>query len=145
MKRTVIAIAIVLGSSLLGLAPQANATTTSYYNDCGAKAVVKPANITEYCADAGAGVVTIKWKTWTATKATGTGIFYINGCDPSCAGGKTYKTKVAVTLSGLTKTHGKNYLMRVLVVPSGAKKFVWPPKMKPVPSKVTWVTDFWQG
>src|ERR1019366_9880672 len=104
MKRTAIAISLILGSSLVGLAPLANAITISYYNDCGAKAVIKPVNITEYCADAGAGVINIKWSTWKATKATGTGIFYINGCVPFCGRGIIYKTKVSVTLSGLTKT-----------------------------------------
>jgi|ERR1035437_4912617 hypothetical protein len=145
MKRTVVAIAVILGSSLVGLAPLANATSISYYNDCGAKAVIKPANITEYCADAGAGVIKIKWSTWKATTATGTGTFYINGCVPYCGRGIIYKTKVAVTLSGLTKTHGKNYLMRVRVVPTGNKRFVWPPKMKPIPGNVTWLTDLWRG
>lgn len=142
--RITLIISLLLGSSLLGLAPQANATTVSYYNDCGSRSVVKPTGITEYCADAGSGVISIKWSTWSTTKATATGTFYINGCDPSCADGKVYKTKVAVTLSGLAKLHGKSYLMHVLVVPVGGKKFVWPPKMKPVPSKVTWTTNFWR-
>ena len=149
MKRsalTVVVSTVLLGSALMGV-PAANATTpASYYNDCGAAAVVMPKSITEYCADAGAGVINIKWSTWGATSAKGIGTFYINGCDPNCASGKTYKTsKVAVLLNGATKTHGKNFLMRVTVTPAPGKKFVWPPKMKPLPTKVTWVTDLWRG
>jgi len=135
---------VVVPTLFISIVPS-SAATTSYYNNCGAKAVIEPANITEYCADGGVGVINIKWSTWKATKATGTGTFYINGCVPFCGRGIIYKTKVAVTLSGLTKTHGKNYLMHVLAVTTGNKKFVWPPKMKPIPSKVSWITDSWQG
>ena len=134
----------VLTTSFIGLTP-VHAATPSYYNDCGAAAVAKPKSITEFCADAGAGVVNIKWSTWGATSAKGTGTFYINGCDPDCASGKVSKTQVNVLLSGVTKTHGKNYLMNVTVTPLAGKKFVWPASMKPVPTQVTWVTDYWQG
>jgi hypothetical protein len=50
-----------------------------------------------------------------------------------------------VVLSQLTKTHGKLYYMKVTVTPLPGKAFVWPPKMKPVPTKVTWITDLWRG
>jgi len=135
---------LLFATSLVGLTP-VHAATTSYYNDCGAASVVKPKSITEFCADAGAGVINIKWSTWGTSSAKGTGTFYINGCDPDCASGKISQTKVNVLLSGLTKTHGKNYLMQVTVTPLKGKKFVWPPAMNSVPSKVTWVTDYWQG
>ena len=118
---------------------------SSYYNNCGTSADVKPTSITEYCADAGAGVTDIKWSKWTTTFAEGTGSFYINGCDPTCAGGTIYKTNANVLLTGLTKTHGKNYLLNVEVSPAQGTTFSWPPKMTPVPSKVTWVTDLWRG
>jgi hypothetical protein len=131
-------------SSFIALTPT-HAATPSYYNDCGLAGVVKPQSITQFCGDGGAGVSDIKWSSWGSTSAKGTGTYYINGCDPDCADGKISYSKVNVLLSGLAKTHGKNYLMKVTVTPLAGKKFVWPPSMKPVPTQVTWVTDYWQG
>ncbi len=134
----------LVASSFVALTP-VHATTISYYNECGLAEVVKPKSVTQFCADGGAGVTNIKWSTWGSSSAKGTGTYYINGCDPDCADGKISYSKVNVSLSGLAKTHGKNYLMKVTVTPLAGKKFVWPPSMKPVPTQVTWVTDYWQG
>jgi hypothetical protein len=116
----------------------------AYYNDCGTP-TFSPKSITQYCADAGAGVVNIKWSLWGNTSAKGVGTYYINDCTPDCASGKTLKTSVNVLLNGLTTTHGKKYLMHVTVTPLAGKKFVWPTSMKPVPTSVNWVTNYWQG
>ena len=136
----------VLATSSFGLAPSHAATMkpSAYYNDCGTP-TFSPKTITQFCADAGAGVVNIKWSTWGSTSAKGVGTYYINGCDPDCASGKVSKTTVNVLLSGLKKTHGKNYLMNVTVTPLKGKKFVWPPAMNSVPTSVKWTTDFWRG
>ena len=134
----------LVASSFVALTP-VHATTISYYNECGLAGVVKPKSVTQFCGDGGAGVTNIKWSTWGSSSAKGTGTYYINGCDPDCADGKISYSKVNLSLSGLAKTHGKNYLMKVTVTPLAGKKFVWPPSMKPVPTQVTWVTDYWQG
>lgn len=133
-------------TSFIGLTPTHAATMqpNAYYNDCGTPTFA-PKTITQFCADAGAGIVNIKWSSWGSTSAKGTGVYYINGCDPDCASGKVSKTSVNVLLSGLTTTHGKKYLMKVTVTPLLGKKFVWPATMNSVPTKVTWVTDFWRG
>ncbi len=130
-------------SSILAVS-SAGAAATSYYNNCGAASVVRPSSITEYCADAGAGVINIKWSSWMTTSAKGAGTFYINSCTPTCVSGKVYRTRANVVLSGLTNAHGKNYLMRVTVKPAGAKYFFWP-KGKSAPTSVTWTTDLWRG
>lgn len=117
---------------------------SGFYNDCGIEVVQFPARITQFCADAGAGVINIKWSSWGDT-AVGAGTYYINGCDPTCIAGTSYKSEVQVTLSNLKKIHGKMYYMNVTVAPLTGKSFVWPPKMKPIPTKVTWVTDSWRG
>ncbi len=148
MKRTLpisLIAALLLGTVLIGISPASTTKTPSYFNDCGLGPVTKPSSVIQYCADGGAGVVNIKWSSWGATSAKGTGIYYINGCTPTCAGGTIYKSSVNVLLNKLVKTHGKNYLMNVTVTPKAGKKFVWPPKMKPVPKKVTWTSDMWQG
>lgn len=117
---------------------------SSFYNDCGVEVVQFPARITQFCADAGAGVINLKWSSWGDT-AVGAGIYYINGCDPTCIAGTSYKSEVQVTLSDLKKVRGKMYFMNVTVAPLPGKSFVWPPKMKPIPTKVTWVTESWRG
>ena len=142
-----IAISLTLiASSFLAVTPAQAAVMqpSAYYNDCG-NPTFSPKTITQYCADAGAGVINIKWTTWGSTSAKGIGTYYINGCDPDCASGKDSYTKVNVLLSGLKKTHGKNYLLNVTVTPLAGKKFLWPASMKPVPTSVKWVTDFWRG
>jgi len=106
-----LAIAIVL---LLALATPVEAAPPAYVNDCGYPAY-KPQSITQYCADAGTGVVKIKWTSWTSTRATGTGSYYVNLCEPNCADGKLVWAKVKVVLSGAKFTRGKRYLMNVSV------------------------------
>jgi hypothetical protein len=39
------------------------------------------------------------WRTWSGTKAVGTGIYELNGCEPNCAAGHVYKVPAVVTLS----------------------------------------------
>jgi len=140
---TLLFVSALVGTTSANAAPM---IPSAYYNNCGAAAVFMPSSITQFCGDAGAGVVNIKWSYWGAKSAKGVGTYYVNACDPTCVAGKVYKTtKVVVVLSGATKTHGKNYLMNVTVTPEAGKKFVWPPKQRPVPKKVTWITDMWRS
>ena len=39
------------------------------------------------------------WHTWSGTKAVGTGIYELDGCNPNCAAGPLYKVPAVVTLS----------------------------------------------
>jgi hypothetical protein len=39
------------------------------------------------------------WKTWSATKAVGTGIYELDGCNPNCAAGPIYHVPAVVTFS----------------------------------------------
>jgi hypothetical protein len=117
---------------------------SGFYNDCGIEVIQFPARITQFCADAGAGVINLKWSSWGET-AVGAGTYYINGCDPTCIAGTSYKSEVQVTLSNLKKVRGKMFYMNVTVAPLTGKSFLWPPKMKPIPTKVTWVADSWRG
>ena len=94
--------------------PTSAATPPSYFNDCGYPEY-KPQSLTEFCADAGNGVMKIKWSSWTSTRASGTGSFYVKLCDPNCADGKVVWAKAKVVLSGAKFTRGKRYLMNVTV------------------------------
>ena len=39
------------------------------------------------------------WRTWSASKAVGTGTYELDGCNPDCAAGPVYKVPAVVTLS----------------------------------------------
>jgi phage tail protein X len=46
---------------------------------------------------------TMTWRTWSATKAVGTGIYKLDGCNPDCAAGPVYPVATVVTLSDPVK------------------------------------------
>lgn len=59
----------------------------------------KPARLVITCGDGGTFLKNLKWRHWSATKATGTGIEWVNKCTPDCAAGHYSKTRAAVTLT----------------------------------------------
>jgi hypothetical protein len=61
---------------------------------CG-PAVVRPAGMSLVC-DGTAALEKMKWSAWTASYATGTGIYRLRSCTPSCAQGKARDYKVIV-------------------------------------------------
>ncbi len=83
-----------------------------YAYDCGT-IEYKPESLTPFCADAGVGVSAIKWETWGASGATGTGKFGINLCEPTCAGGKWESADVTIKLSKSVLDKGKRVLTRI--------------------------------
>ncbi len=142
MSRGSRAIATLVLSALVvsGSLTNAQAAPPAYVNDCGYPAY-KPESLTQYCADAGTGVVKIKWSSWTSTRAIGTGSYYVNLCEPDCADGKLVWAKVKVVLSGAKFTRGKRYLMNVTVSSLNGK---------PLPDSgrsntIGWLTDYWMG
>ena len=138
--RQAIAIALLLTLMIAGTTTNAQAAPSAYFNDCGYPAY-KPQSITQYCADAGTGVVKIKWTSWTSTRATGTGSYYVNLCEPDCADGKLVWAKVKVVLSGAKFTRGKRYLMNVTVSSLNGKAL--PESANS--NKIGWITDYWMG
>jgi hypothetical protein len=64
---------------------------------------VEPAMI-GFSGDAGNIVTGITWSSWTAARATGTGISDIQGCVPNCAQGS--ETPVTTTISLSAPVHG---------------------------------------
>ena len=71
---------------------------------------VRPAGITIACADDGLGVENMAWTSWTASAATGRGMFWEKLCKPDCADGKIGTYPVAVKLSALkTSSQGPGF------------------------------------
>lgn len=59
----------------------------------------KPKKIVLACGDAGSWLGKLKWSSWGATSATGTGVYNANDCTPDCASGQIKSGPVKVTLS----------------------------------------------
>lgn len=70
----------------------------------------KPSISTPNCGDFGEAVFDIKWETWSADGAIGTGIYSLNNCEPNCADGTRLESPAKVRLSGL-KTDGSRYFL----------------------------------
>jgi hypothetical protein len=89
--------------------------------------VQKPDAITFTCADGNMFVEEIDWSRWDSKRATGTGKYSANTCDPSCAEGDFVSTPVKITLSNLTEFK-KKYYLRTLEIQSKDGKNL--PKMQ---------------
>ena len=85
----------------------------------------KPKAITLTCADGGLYVDQISWKTWSKSGASGTGTFYENLCEPSCAEGEQVSAPVIITLTDLSPRKGKNYLRTLDISTQDGKDFLW--------------------
>jgi hypothetical protein len=48
-------------------------------------------------------LATMRWKTWSAAEAVGTGTYKVDGCHPDCAAGPVYPVATVVTLSDPVK------------------------------------------
>lgn len=138
--RAIVVISLCALISPITLTNVSASTPPSYFNDCGYPEY-KPESLTQYCADAGNGVTKIKWSSWTSTRASGTGSFYVKLCDPNCADGKVVWAKAKVVLSGAKFTRGKRYLMNVTVSSTNGKPLPGETKS----TTIRWVTDYWMG
>jgi hypothetical protein len=81
----------------------------------------KPESMTPHCADAGTVVANLEWDSWRAKGATGTGLYGVNLCDPSCAAGKWKFADVNVALSKSIKANGKTILTRMDIITKDRK------------------------
>ena len=94
--------------------------------------VQRPEQIMLTCADGGMIVTDIKWQSWDATGATGTGTYSQNMCEPSCAEGKRVDVPVIVNLSELFEYKGRNVLRALDIkavsgreLPDGNARISW--------------------
>ena len=135
----VLAIVSVIGISL-GIVTYLNRALLEhvYVYNCGI-IDYKPQSMTPFCADATAGVGNLQWDSWSAKGATGTGLYGINLCKPTCAKGKWEFANVNVALSNAVKADGKTILSRIDIVTqdnknlprSNSPKFGWNLERRP--------------
>ena len=108
--------------------------------------VQRPEQIMLTCADGGMIVTDIKWQSWDAKGATGTGTYSQNMCEPSCAEGKRVDVPVIVNLSELFEYKGRNVLRALDIkavsgreLPDGTAGFTW--DVAEFAVKMNWETE----
>ena len=65
---------------------------------------VKPHRVVVTCADGGIYVVFRHYRSWTHTVALGRGVYWINDCKPSCAGGTFHHYRAHLRLGRVVRT-----------------------------------------
>lgn len=92
-------------SASLTAAPTGIDSAIAVYANCTAPAnqqrpTVQPREIVLACADNGFGIQDVRWSSWTATSARGSGTTWYKDCKPNCAAGKIVHTpNVEITLT----------------------------------------------
>ena len=81
-------VAVATSKSVHGIAKRSGATPKFF--DCGVDEVVRPTSITLACADANEGIDNVAWRTWGQVEARGSGTYFANTCEPSCAASNTF-------------------------------------------------------
>ena len=69
----------------------------------------KPRTIVTACGDGSAGVIKLKWSSWSRTRAAGSGTEVYDTCNPNCAAGKTKHVAATVTLSKPVSCRGRKH------------------------------------
>jgi hypothetical protein len=77
------------------------------------KLVVRPRSLVLACADANFYATGIRWTTWKASSATGSGTAHLNDCDPYCAAGHFRTYRIALRLGVPRRCHGRLELTQV--------------------------------
>lgn len=109
------------------ITPSKTATLTStsevqqiFVEDCASAFSQRPSFIYLACADGGMGLSDIIWSNWGSQRANGSGDYFSNNCDPSCADGKFSKIPVVLVLSGVVPDTGNRFVFsKVAVTVSG--------------------------
>jgi len=86
--------------------------------------VVKPSSYVLTCADDGSFLYHLKWASWTAQRATASGVHELNDCTPNCAEGKFRKYPAVITLwrpEPLAGHPGEKHFTRITVRYTGPR------------------------
>jgi hypothetical protein len=117
-----LAVTVTVVAAGIGAAPAAEAASNdTVVVNCVGKKVVQPKQIVVTCADAGVAVVDIKWTSWTANVARGSGTLAWNTCLPTdCASGIVQKYPVRITLGRVASAPSISAFTRMtLAFPEG--------------------------
>lgn len=79
-----------------GARPHAGGSPYAVY-DCANKPQVRPGQFDIAC-DGADSLAKMRWTEWDGSRAVGSGVNWVNNCDPNCVGGKFSKQNVIVIL-----------------------------------------------
>ena len=65
-----------------------------------------PSSLLVACGDGNVRVTHLRWRTWSGLRATGTGVWEQNNCQPNCAQGRFLHYAVRLTLSQPIRAQG---------------------------------------
>ena len=133
-KGWIVLLATVVGLGIGGYTFINRAVTSQVYvTNCGILDY-KPTAILKFCGETSEGIGKIQWQTWSADGATGTGLYQINDCQPTCKVGKIHFAEVKIILSKSKIISGKPALTFIAIesrdgskLPlSNSSKDAWP-------------------
>lgn len=105
---------LLLGLGLVAPAVAQAAPANPKVSNCG-ELSTKPKGIVLTCADANTALETLKWTTWNADTAKGTGVYSYNDCEPTCVAGQFHRYQVNVTLSNPKTVKGAKVFSKARV------------------------------
>ncbi|NKY89653.1 hypothetical protein [Nocardia veterana] len=88
------------------------------------KPAVRPQHLILACADLGAQVEQIVWRSWGPDQAQGDGVERDNTCDPNCAAGKFVTKPIHITLTDLVRPG--NVFTKATTVDADGHTRSWP-------------------
>ncbi|MGH3279781.1 MAG: hypothetical protein ACRDNW_11685 [Trebonia sp.] len=71
--------------------------------NCENKPEVRPTSFVLACADGNDRLIDMHWTNWTPVGASGTGVQYLNDCEPNCALGHFHRYPADIALTGSYK------------------------------------------
>lgn len=112
-----------MAALLVGLSPTASAgdtdsgRVTAWVACDGGELLltVQPVEHLISCGDANSGLLKMTWSTWGDDEARGTGVYYWNNCDPTCAGGTTFRAKATIVLDRVRVQAGEPVFTRATI------------------------------
>ena len=122
MKLSILMLAGVLVAAVLvpPAIAQSGGVHVFFPNDC-QQNVYKPRSITVTCADSNFRVTKIRWSSYGATKAKGSGTARIDTCDPNCVSGTFHSYPATVALSKVKQCGDVPQFTRLAVTFTGTR------------------------
>ena len=78
--------------------------------------VAAPRHLMLACGDGNFWLDGMRWRSWGAARATGTGTAHANDCNPYCAAGHFHAYPVSVTIGGLrTCSNGRREYTKLVI------------------------------
>ncbi|NMO01869.1 hypothetical protein HH308_11670 [Gordonia sp. TBRC 11910] len=121
--RVIVGVIVLAGAGAGAAMPAvADAAWDPIVFDCLGHPVVRPSEIVMTCADANDEILNIRWQSWGAGSANGTGTEHANQCVPDCADGKWAVFPVRLGLS--QPVNGAFSLMALTPVATGNTQYL---------------------